>query len=354
MKQILCFANEPWGSSPGRTQQLLSRIPDAEILYLNPAGRSGPVPEKRMPGGLRIRVETLPVALPEEEGSLRFSWTLRRLCRFVEQVSSRFRSPLLWTTCPTQVHLLDRFDYSGLVYDCDRHWDLLPQLWEDSLAAAADLVITASPELKEQLQPCNSNVVLLRNGVDYAMYYHAREHPNPMPPLNGPVFAWAGTVSPALDLSPLLYTARSRPRWNFILFGHVGQNRALSALRQLRNVHFSGPLPPEETAAWLCHCDVLLDFLREDAFAAVMSSQMYGYFSTGRPIVAMQWPDQIEEYPDVVYAAHSREEFLTLCHHALDEVPGFASGRRFIYGEQADWIHRADAVARMLSSGLLL
>ena len=85
-----------------------------------------------------------------------------------------------------------------------------------------------------------------------------------------------------------------------------------------------------------------------------MSSQMYGYFSTGRPIVAMQWPDQIEEYPDVVYAAHSREEFLTLCHHALDEVPGFASGRRFIYGEQADWIHRADAVARMLSSGLLL
>ena len=28
MKQILCLSNEPWSSSPGRTQQLISRLRD--------------------------------------------------------------------------------------------------------------------------------------------------------------------------------------------------------------------------------------------------------------------------------------------------------------------------------------
>ena len=41
MKQILCLAGEPWSSSPGRTQQLISRLRDTQILYFSPAnGRS--------------------------------------------------------------------------------------------------------------------------------------------------------------------------------------------------------------------------------------------------------------------------------------------------------------------------
>lgn len=56
----------------------------------------------------------------------------------------RFRSPLLWCACPEQVHLLDRLDYDGLIYDCDREWDDLPPAWEGSLASAADVVFAAS------------------------------------------------------------------------------------------------------------------------------------------------------------------------------------------------------------------
>ena len=39
MKQILCLSNEPWSSSPGRTQQLISRLKDAHILYFSPSPR---------------------------------------------------------------------------------------------------------------------------------------------------------------------------------------------------------------------------------------------------------------------------------------------------------------------------
>ena len=41
----------------------------------------------------------------------------------------------------------------------------------------------------------------------------------------------------------------------------------------------------------------------------------------GGPIVSMLWPDQVEHFPDVVYGAHSHQEFLTLCEHALEGSP---------------------------------
>ena len=32
MKQIICLSNEPWSASPGRTQQLLSRLKGIQTL----------------------------------------------------------------------------------------------------------------------------------------------------------------------------------------------------------------------------------------------------------------------------------------------------------------------------------
>ena len=36
MKQIVCLATSPWYPIPTRKQQVMSRIPDAEILYFDP------------------------------------------------------------------------------------------------------------------------------------------------------------------------------------------------------------------------------------------------------------------------------------------------------------------------------
>ena len=37
MKQIVCLATSPWYPIPTRKQQVMSRIPDAEILYFDPS-----------------------------------------------------------------------------------------------------------------------------------------------------------------------------------------------------------------------------------------------------------------------------------------------------------------------------
>ena len=38
MKQVVCLSTEPWSPTPGRTQHLITRLKDAQVLYFSPSG----------------------------------------------------------------------------------------------------------------------------------------------------------------------------------------------------------------------------------------------------------------------------------------------------------------------------
>lgn len=363
LKQILCLSNEPWSTSPGRTQQLLSRLRDTQILYFAPpAGRRDrSFRQKGQKVRPNVTVYTLPPTLfpVSEQYSRLFLRNQRKLGRFIADKAARhcFQSPLLWTTSPEQVHLLDHLEYDGLVYDCDRDWEELPPLWEGALANNADIVFAASPLLADRLSPCSSNIAQLPNGVNYPMFSGegGSIQSDPLPQVHGPVLGWAGVIHRELDLSPILYAARERPGWTFLLLGRQEDNPLLPRLRRQPNVALAGPCPLNEVPDWLFRCDVLLELLREDRpDSDVISGRLYEYLSTGKPIVSMLWPEQVEIFPDVVYGAHDEREFLTLCQHALEEAPGFVSQRRQSYGAAAAWSLRAAAVSRILDTAGLL
>ena len=362
MKQIVCLSNEPWNSSPGRTQQLVARLKDVQILYFSPADSWR---DQRFRGKGRavkpnVTTYTLPpLLLPMDEryGEL-FQLGQRRLARYIagKMALHRFQSPLLWTTCPEQVHLLDRLDYDGLVYDCDREWDDLPPVWEGALASTADVVFAVSPGIVHRLSPCSGNIALLPNGTPHPLFAKAARSSQSASGLRGaPTLGWAGTIHPDLDLSPILYAARVHPEWRFQLLGPREPNPLAKKLSRLRNVIFLPPCPQMEVPRHLARCQVLMNFLREgDADSDVIPSRIYEYLSTGRPIVSMLWPEQVEPFPDVVYGAHSNQEFLTLCEHALEELPSLFDGRRLAHGAASSWSARAGQVSRILETAGLL
>lgn len=363
MKQMICLSNEPWSASPGRTQQLLSRLKDTQILYFSPAAQHrAPNYQKR---GRQVKqnitVYNLPsllLPLDEHFGYL-FRLGQQKISRFIaaKAARARFSSPLLWTTCPEQVHLLDRLDYSGLVYDCDREWSELSPAWEGALAGAADVVFAASPELVDRLSPCSSNIALLPNGGTYPLFAKATapERVRPRSPFHGPVLGFAGTIHWDMDLSPLLYAAQSRPDWTFLLLGRQEHNPFLRALSRMPNVVLRPPCPLMEVPEHLAQCQVLLNFLREEESGCdVIPTRIYEYLATGLPIVNMVWPDQVEPFPDVIYSARSPQEFLTFCRHALEEDPAWVASRRRAHGAAGAWSVRAGEVSRILNvSGLL-
>lgn len=364
MKQILCLAQEPWSSSPRRTQQLLSRLHDANLLYFSPASgwfdpNLGQQGRKVRPN---VRFYTLPPRFfPTSVPFSALSHTNHRLVSFIRSKMAKHHvhRPLLWTTSPEQVHLLDKLEYNGLVYDCDRNWeDFFPPEWEGRLAHMADVVFAASPYLAERLEPCSANVTLLPNGVTYPLFSNPdlSQLIDPLPHIQGPILGWSGSIREDLNLNPIFYAAYQRPNWTFLLLGPRFRHPQLEQLAQLRNVVLAGPCPLSQVPSWLNRCQVLIDLLYEDSPEdGVISTRLYEYLSTGKPIVSMLWPDQIEVFPDVVYAAHTNREFVQMCSHAMEEAPRFVTQRRQTYGEKANWSQRVTLVSQILElSGLLL
>lgn len=357
MRQVVCIAAEPWTVLPTRTQQLMSRLEDAQILYFEPPSSLSSDGWKRPGRKLRsgVIVYTLPPSLTQTAvGRFLPHRDAGRAGRFVrsKMEKHRFKEPLLWCSTPLGAQFLGTLPYRGLVYDCCRDWPDYPDAWESELASQADVVFAASPDLVRHLSPCSSNVTLLPFGCNYPMFAKDElPRPSRLRSLRGPVFGYAGTLWPDLDLTPLLKLAESRPDCHLVLLGRDAGCHMLPRLLEYPNVHVLGPVEPVDLPDYLCSFDVNLFLLRRDRlYDDVIPPRMFEYLSVGKPIVAMLRPDQVEHFPDVVYGAHTAAEFSDLCSRALAEAGDYARLRRREYGKAAAWSVRSAQVRQILEA----
>lgn len=352
MKQIVCLSHTPWSAHPTRTQQLISRMAGADVLFFEPPA---PKPDTK---GRKVRPNVTVYQLPKlvtlaSNAKPVAKYNRYKLASYIDKVMARhrFREPLLWCTTPENVHQLDYLAYRGLVYDCHRYWSELPVQWEGELAAAADVCFAASEGLEDRLSTCNQNVALLPNGVNYPLFCREDpEVPAELADLRGkPVLGFVGSLRPDLDVSPLLLAAQRHPQWTFLLVGPVYPSQYLPQLEELENVRILGQRPLVDIPDYLACCTVcfhLLRALEEDS--DVLPSRIYEYLTAGKPVVTMLWKHQRQEFPDVIRSARTAEEFVEQCKLALEEEPAELLRRRRDYGCAAAWDARAEEARRIL------
>lgn len=352
MKQIVCLSHTPWSSCPSRTQQLMTRLPGAEILFFEPPGRKADhtgrkvrpnVTVYQLPKMVDIASRTTPVA--------RFN--RRRIATCIQKAMSHhhFREPLLWCTTPENVHQIDYLAYRGLVYDCHHYWSDLPIQWEGDLAVAADVCFAASDGLVDRLAPCNENIALLPNGVNFPLFRRdVLDVPPDVADLTGkPVLGFVGTLHADLDVSPLILCADAHPEWTFLLIGPVAHTPYLAHLEGRENIRLLGKRPLVDIPDYLGICNVCIDLLRkQDEDSDVLHYRIYEYMAAGKPVAAMLWKHQRQEYPDVIHAARTTEEFIRQCEAAMAEDPAELLRRRRDYGSAAAWDERTEQIRHIL------
>lgn len=357
MRQVLCLSGEPWTTVPNRTQQLITRLENAQILFFEPPALKSSDEWKRP--GRKLRQNLIAYTLPPEltqNAAFRLlsRYSAGRTVKFIQDRLDRvhFTEPLLWCSTPAGAEFMEELPHHGLVYDCYRDWPEYPESWESELAASADVCFAASPDLVRHLAPCNGNVTLLPNGCNYPMFAKdGLPTPTPLRRTRAPILGCVGTIWRDLDLSPLIQAADALADCAFVLIGKDMGNPLLPELLTLPNVRWLGPVEPVDLPDYICSFRVCLYPLRRSGlYDDVIRSRMFEYLSSGKPIVAMLQPDQVEHFPDVVYGAHNAGEFVTLCSRALEETGPWSKERRRGYGRAAAWSQRAGKVNHILSS----
>ena len=355
MKQILCLSYAPWRARANRTPQLLARLTDAQILFFEPAPPKGvPMPQQGRRVRSHIMVYTLPSPLPGPlEETLFDRRRLDKATDFIQKIMRKhhFREPVLWCTAPIHAHFLDRLAYRGSVYDCHRFWDDAFLDMESDRTRHAEVIFAASVGLIRRLSPCNDNIALLPNGVN-PLLFTQQEHTVPPALENLPgqvLLGRVGDVTGKVDWDPLLYAARHRPEWTFVLIGPATK-QAIEKLRGQDNIVLLGAVNSLDLPDYLCRCDVLFDLFRTNRQGSdVVPPTIYEYFAAGKPVATAADPNVPDPFPQLIHSSYDGEGFLRACRTALGEAPDI-SAQRIAFAQQSSWANRADQVASIFQA----
>ena len=377
MKQIVCLATSPWYPIPTRKQQVMSRIPDAEILYFDPSATIiAPLRDKtakplmtawKQPGEKvkdNITVYRLPPVLPFFNKCRAINRAnQKKIAKFVREKMKEhgFEKPLLWVYSPVTVDCVDLIPHSGLVYDCvDRHSaygglmnPALVDAMELELAAKTDMTFATAKSLAERLQKAQPEAKFIPNGANFERFFEASK-PQPVPEdmkdIPHPIFGFVGALQTCIEYGYVEQAAKARPEWQFVWIGNEKPGVDLSALRAMPNVQFLGVKPNAELPKYLAQFDVCLNLFDAGPLSKDVSPlKFYEYLATGKPIVSTRQPDQVLQFSDIIHIADDAAGFAAACEAALCDTRPERTAARIEEGRKSSWDARVAQMCDVLA-----
>lgn len=212
------------------------------------------------------------------------------------------RVRILWSYSPLTADLYDVSAFDTVVYhavdDIKAQPGMPVEVIADGEAAflrKADFVFTTSPNLQSLHEKLNPRTFYFPNVCDYDHFKTALDPsldlPEELAAIPAPRIGFVGAISAyKLDFAMIAGIARSRPDWNFVFVGEIGEGDPLtdaSEITGLRNLHFMGGRAYRSLPAWLKGMDVaILPNLLNDYTKSMFPMKFFEYLAAGRPVVA--------------------------------------------------------------------
>ena len=372
MKQIICVSTSNYHPFPTRKQNIMNRLSDAEILYIDPpVSYLAPLKDRsakarlsayKAPGEKvkeHLTVYAAPPVIPFFNKS-RFinGINQRRLGRYIKRrmKENGFERPYLWCYSPTSCDLVGRIKNAGVIYDCvDRHSaykgmidPAVVDMMEEDLARSADQVFCTAQGLYETLLKYNKNTEMIPNGAAYELFSKAAAEPRDE--TKPPVFGFVGMLQECIDYDVIMKLAEAYPDGEIDLIGKPLPGVDLSPLHQYKNIKLMGLIPQPELPEYIKRFDVCLNIFREGKLAKDVSPlKFYEYLATGKPIVSTKEPLQVIDFSDVTYISETPEDFVVKCEEALHERDPEKVAKRMAYGKACSWDERVKRMEQILT-----
>ena len=372
MKQIVCVSTSNYHPFPTRKQNIMNRLSDAEILYIDPpVSLLAPLKDKnakprlsayKKPGEKakdNLTVYAAPPVLPFFN-KYRFLNRInqKRLARYIKKrmKENGFQKPYLWCYSPTSCDLIAHIPNAGVIYDCvDRHSAYKGMIdpavvdrMEEDLARLASQVFCTAQGLYETLVRYNKNTELIPNGAAYEIFSRASGKAEKKEG-EGPVFGFVGMLQECIDYELIRRISERWPEGEIDLIGRPLPGVDLSLLEGRENVRFLGLFPQTELPEHIRRFDVCLNVFREGKLSKDVSPlKFYEYLATGKPVVSTREPLQVFDFADVTYIAETPEDFVVKCEEALRETDPEKAQKRMAYGKACSWEERVKRMETIL------
>lgn len=338
MKRSVVVFGEDWGAHPSSTQHLFRHLAeDRDVIWVNSLGLRRPTLTRKdmtraaakvrrsIFGSSDLPKRTTSTSKPARLTTIdprAISWPGSQIASTINRFSvgkqvraalrnRDLRKPLIWTSLPSAVSVLDGFDDTSVIYYCGDDFGALAGVdhapvrdMESRLVDRADLILAASDELAAQFPA--EKTVTLPHGVDFELFSQPAPRAKDLP-VGKPIAGFYGSLAEWLDIGKLVATAKDLPDWNFVLIGSGPVD--LGELLALPNVYLLGARPHGALPSYSQHWNVsLLPFRNTRQIQACNPLKLREYLAAGTPIVTTDFP-AIAPYRGRVFIASEASSY---------------------------------------------
>jgi len=365
---ILVFSDIRWHCANTRPKHILGNLArHYNIVYVEEpmAGAAIDYAETSHPApNVTVYRHHVSAPLP---GAGKAPWELVR--PFLPGLVEADPHPIVWLYTPMALPLLASLDPGLVVADCvaDCITDAAapagtPQQrsnaeadGEAALFAAADLVFTSSPSLRDAKRKAHQRVHYFPSSVDTVHFEPALDRSNGHPlqaPIGGPRLGYYGVIDEHIDRDLLAAVADAHPAWQIVLVGPL-VNIAASALPQRPNIHYLGAHSYQAWPQFLVGWDVcLMPYVADTSTLRFHPTNVLEYMAGERPIVSTAIRDVEALYEGVIAIGRDHDAFIAACERAL-QLPQ-AERERLVQGMRAivagtSWIAMTDDMHALMT-----
>lgn len=379
MRKILCLSTANYYPFPTRKQNIMNRLTDCDIIYVNPAVtyiaplkdksaninayKEAPVKAKE-----NILVFNQPAVMPFYNKK-RFinNYNQKNFAKYLAKIVKdcwQGEVDCIWCYSPTvcdlikplakELGLSEKDLWDKLVYDCvDRHSAypgmIDPQVvdkMEEDLSRNAKYVFATADGLYERLKAFNDNTYLIPNGCNFELFNKVVDLKKES---SKTIFGFVGMLQECTDFDYLEALAKAVPDATIELIGRKLPGVDTSSLEKYSNISFVGLIPQEELPQRIKEFDVCLNVFRNDDLSKDVSPlKFYEYLATGKPIVSTPMPKQVLDYKNCIYIADTTEKFVNMCKEAIADTDD-RKAKRLEYAKQCSWDERVNTMRKILS-----
>lgn len=379
MRKVLCLSTANYYPFPTRKQNVMNRLNDCDIIYVNPAVtyiaplkdktaninayKEAPVKAKE-----NILVYNQPAVMPFYNKK-RFinSYNQKQFAKYLAGIiKDRWQGEVdcIWCYSPTvcdlikplakELNVKEKDLWSKLVYDCvDRHSAypgmIDPQVvdkMEEDLARNANVVFATADGLYERLKAFNANSYLIPNGCNFELFNKVVDMKKD---IDKTIFGFVGMLQECTDFDCFIKLAEEFPDASIELIGRKLPGVDTSSLEKYSNINFVGLLPQEDLPNRIKNFDVCLNVFRNDDLSKDVSPlKFYEYLATGKAVVSTPMPKQVMDYKDCIYIANDANEFVSKCKEALLDTKD-KKDLRLEYAKKCSWDERVNTMRKILS-----
>lgn len=368
--KVIWFSEIKWNFLTHRHHHLIRHFPDDwEILFIENFAlgkRSHFIPRREG----RVTYVTLPIFKGTEypfvnalqcnrffRGLVNFKlllWTkwILRITGFASSDRVVFTSNIFFAD------ILKRLKKKLLIYDCNDYPMgfsgalQITEMYFEKTAQQSDAVVAVSDQLLEDIRQFKSdNGFVIGNGVDYELFANDNtEVPDELKQITKPIVFYAGVVSDWFDFD-LVGKIAMEPVSVVIVGPVISPNvRAdVERLSALPNVHFLGMKRHDELPAFIRASHIcMIPFKRTPLIERFSPNKMYEYLAAGKPVVTLDYTEEIRRLRSYIYVAATGDEFVELVRRSLGEKPDETGLRQIAF--KNSWKSRSNEVAELVKS----